>query len=175
MTLETLHQTAGAPPWLAEAGLQEAVAGGAIAIDGSLVRIPGFRPKVAGGDAIVADVVGRIDAAALTPPDAKELGAITGRADIAAVLRVAAAEGLIVAVERDRYFSRRALDTFVTALQELGEGGEVRIPPLKERLGLSRKFLIPLLEWSDREGLTVRQGDTRRAVTSRYAGGAVSK
>ena len=32
----------------------------------------------------------------------------------------------------------------------------------RQRLGISRKYLIPLLEWADGKGLTVRVGDVRR-------------
>jgi len=32
---------------------------------------------------------------------------------------------------------------------------------LRDRLGLTRKFLIPLLEWADRRGITRRDGDAR--------------
>jgi len=33
---------------------------------------------------------------------------------------------------------------------------------VRQRLGISRKYLIPLLEWADGKGLTVRVGDVRR-------------
>ena len=95
-------------------------------------------------------------------PTAAELGVSTRREDMPVILRVAAADGLIVRVERDRYFARKALEEFEAALRELGRDGEIGIGALRERLGLSRKYLIPLLEWADREGLTVRIGDTRR-------------
>jgi len=32
---------------------------------------------------------------------------------------------------------------------------------LRDRLGLTRKYLIPLLEWADRRGITRRSGDAR--------------
>lgn len=36
------------------------------------------------------------------------------------------------------------------------------VSEFKDRSGLSRKYAVPFLEWSDRAGHTVRQGDTRR-------------
>src|SRR5204862_36994 len=33
---------------------------------------------------------------------------------------------------------------------------------LRDRLGISRKFMIPLLEWADAKGITERVGDARR-------------
>jgi hypothetical protein len=32
---------------------------------------------------------------------------------------------------------------------------------VRDRLGISRKYLIPLLEWADGRGITVRVGDVR--------------
>ena len=45
----------------------------------------------------------------------------------------------------------------------LREGGAVGPAQLRERLGLTRKYLIPFLEWLDAQGFSVRVGDVRRA------------
>lgn len=162
MPLETLRRAGAAPPWLVEAALRSAEGAGTLLVESAIVRDPGFRPRVAGGDAVVHLVVTRLEGAGLAPPSADELRVEARREDMAAILRVAAGTGLIVPVERDRYFARKALDEFETVLREIGGGGEIGVGALRERLGLSRKFLIPLLEWADREGITVRIGDTRR-------------
>jgi selenocysteine-specific elongation factor len=166
MPLETLRRAGGAPGWLSEAALRSAEACGALVIEGPLVRAREFRPRVAGGDAVLMDVVRRLEEAGLAPPSVAELGLGASREDMPVILRIAAAEGLIVRVERDRYFARKALEAFEAALRDLGREGDVGIGALRVRLGLSRKYLIPLLEWADREGLTVRIGDTRRIVPS---------
>ena len=63
-------------------------------------------------------------------------------------------------IESDRFFAPAALATFVAELRRLG-AGEITPAILRERTGLSRKFLIPLLEWSDASGLTIRRGEHR--------------
>ena len=68
------------------------------------------------------------------------------------------------AVERDRYYSVAALARFTSTLVDLGRAGPIHPGPVRDRLGISRKYLIPLLEWADREGLTAREGDGRRLV-----------
>jgi selenocysteine-specific elongation factor len=73
-------------------------------------------------------------------------------------------------VERDRFFSPAALRQFCAALEAVAANGPITPPALRERVGLSRKFLIPLLEWADRSGLTRRDGDRRIW----QGGGAVS-
>jgi hypothetical protein len=49
-------------------------------------------------------------------------------------------------------------ERLVSVLKELGPSTPAA---LRERLGRSRKWLIPLLEWADREGVTFRDGDLR--------------
>ncbi len=41
-------------------------------------------------------------------------------------------------------------------------GGEFTVADFRDASGLTRKYAVPFLEWADREGLTVRRGDTRR-------------
>jgi selenocysteine-specific elongation factor len=65
-------------------------------------------------------------------------------------------------VERDRYYAREALEQFAGVLNDLGRQGTIQPADVRERLGISRKYLIPLLEWADGQGITVRQGDHRR-------------
>jgi selenocysteine-specific elongation factor len=38
-----------------------------------------------------------------------------------------------------------------------------KVAEFRDRAGLSRKYAVPLLEWADKEGLTIRRGDTRTA------------
>jgi len=141
---------------------------GEVVVTGGLAAQRGFRSRVAEGDAIVAEIVARLEGAGLAPPSVAELVALTGRPDIPAILRVAEAGGAVEAVERDRYFSRTALEAFSRTVAEVGGSGELSVTRLREALGLSRKYLIPLLEWADRKGLTARTGDIR---TLRAAGG----
>jgi selenocysteine-specific elongation factor len=46
-------------------------------------------------------------------------------------------------------------------VQQVGRSGDVAPGALRERTGASRKYLIPLLEWCDRQRVTIRRGDQR--------------
>ena len=162
MPLETLRRSAAAADPITEAALAGLREDGELVVTGGLASARGFRSRVSGGDAIVAEMVARLEAAGLAPPSVPELALLVGRPDLPAILRIAEAERSVEAVERDRYYSRTALEAFSRVVLEAGASGEVTVGRLRETLGLSRKFLIPLLEWSDRQGLTVRSGDTRR-------------
>ncbi len=72
-------------------------------------------------------------------------------------------ENTAARVGRDRYYDRAALQRMVAAAtQEVLRRGEVSPAQLRESLGLTRKYLIPFLEWLDGEGFTIRVGNVRR-------------
>ncbi|HWN19903.1 MAG TPA: selenocysteine-specific translation elongation factor [Gemmatimonadales bacterium] len=162
MPLETLRHSLVARDVVVEAALSDfAQAGRLRRIDG-VVALAGFVPQVVGGDSAIDGVVRLLLEANLNPPSIPELERSTGRRDLLAVLRLAAARGQVEAVERDRYYAREALDQFTTVLNDLGRQGEIVPGAVRERLGLTRKYLIPLLEWADGKGITVRVGEGRR-------------
>jgi len=44
----------------------------------------------------------------------------------------------------------------------MGQAGPIVPAAVRDRLGVTRKYLIPLLEWADGRGITVREGEGRR-------------
>jgi selenocysteine-specific elongation factor len=162
MPLETLRHGLRARDLLVEAALDDFARAGRLRRTDGLVALAGFTPRVAGGDAELDRIVGILADAHLTPPSVPELERTTGRRDLLALLRLAAARGRVEAVERDRYYAREALDQFTGVLNDIGQQGTIVPAALRDRLGISRKFLIPLLEWADGRGITVREGDGRR-------------
>jgi selenocysteine-specific elongation factor len=167
MPLETLRRALGVPERLAAAALDALVEARRIELRQSVARLAGFVPQVAGGEAEIDRIVTILRKAGLTPPSVAELEKETGRRDVAAVLRLAAARGEVEAVERDRYYEGEALRRFTDTVRELGRAGDIQPAALRERLGISRKFLIPLLEWADGRGITIRSGDARRLASAR--------
>jgi selenocysteine-specific elongation factor len=124
--------------------------------------LSGFVPRVEGGDAEIDRFVRILEEAGLSPPTLAELERQTGRHDVGAILRLAAQAGRIEAVERDRYYARPALDRFAAALADIGRESLIAPAALRDRLGISRKYMIPLLEWADAKGITERVGDARK-------------
>ncbi|HJS48572.1 MAG TPA: SelB C-terminal domain-containing protein, partial [Gemmatimonadales bacterium] len=82
-------------------------------------------------------------------------------AALPARLREAELAGLVHRVDRERWLGAAAARRLQLTLRELGATGPITPARLRERTGLSRKHLIPLLEWADRQGWTVRRGDRR--------------
>ncbi len=162
LPLETLRHSLRAPQGLVDASLGDLERTRRIRRTDGMVALAGFAPRVVGGEAEIDRIVRMLTEAELSPPTVGELSRLTGRTDVAATLRLAAARGDVEAVERDRYYSRDALQRFTRTLEELGRDRPIIPADVRDRLGISRKYLIPLLEWADGKGVTVRVGDARR-------------
>lgn len=161
--LEELRRALRAPGWLAEAAIGRLVERRQLRVaDGRAAR-KDFVAKPGASPEDVRRLVAEIAAAGLAPPSVAELRAAHPRVEVWTALQVAAKAGELVAVERERFFAAAAVEGFLALVRDVGRAsGDVSPAELRERTGLSRKFLIPLLEWSDRQGVTIRQGEGRR-------------
>ncbi len=162
MPLETLRRSLRAPDPAVEAVLSDLLRTGRMRRQDGLVALAGFAPRAAGGEAAVDEIVKVLEDAGLAPPSVSELERRTGRQDVAGILRLAASTGRVEPVERDRYYARVPLERFLQTLREAGTDDEIVPARLRERLGISRKYLIPLLEWADMKGVTSWDGGVRR-------------
>ena len=69
----------------------------------------------------------------------------------------------MVKVTTDLYVSSAVLEKAKSALTaHLTAQGEITAAAFRDLLGISRKTAIPLLEYFDRTGLTLRVGDVRK-------------
>jgi len=101
----------------------------------------------------------------LTPPYFKELGKTLDIDPSRAkdVLLLLVDEGKIVKAKEDLYFHREAVeDLKKRTVDFLRTEGEMTAPQFKDIAGVSRKYLIPLLEYFDSGHITIRVGDVRK-------------
>lgn len=141
--------------------LEELAEGRHLTIERGVARASGFRPAT-GDDSFLDRLVARIADAGLTPPTAGELVPDRPVAQAIRLLRQAVQDGRLAAVEPDRFYARTALTEFEAVLRDMAAAGPLTPAAIRDRLGVTRKFLIPLLEWADREGITVRTPEGRR-------------
>jgi len=168
LSLGTLRQQLRGPDWMASAALDSLQKRGELQVQAGLALLPGFRSVLPGGDSVLARITAVLEEAGLAPPTVTELGEQLGEPSLDAALKMLATEGTVDRVTLDRYFATAALRRFLEAVEEVAlEHGEIVPAALRERLGISRKFLIPLLEWSDRKGVTRREGEQRVLVAKR--------
>jgi selenocysteine-specific elongation factor len=107
-------------------------------------------------ESMLQTLVSQLDGFGAEPPSVGELSATIG-SDAGELLRYLERNGRAVQVEQDRYYAPGHLMSLVGRLQGLLAGGVALGPAeLREGLGLSRKYLIPFLEYCDRVGYTNR-------------------
>jgi selenocysteine-specific elongation factor len=71
--------------------------------------------------------------------------------------------GELVQVSDEIVFSRKAFEDMSRRIVELiSVGGDKTVAQIRDQLGSTRKYVLPLLEYLDQKGLTVREGDARR-------------
>ena len=79
------------------------------------------------------------------------------------VLMLLIEEGMIIKAKDDLYFDRDAVDVLKKRLIDFfATNNELTTPEFKELAGVSRKYLIPLIEYFDSINLTIRIGDIRK-------------
>ena len=98
----------------------------------------------------------------LQPPYFKELKGKFPEGAVGDVLEVMVKDGILLKIKEDLYFHNQHLHALEERLTSfLKENEQITTPQFKEMTGASRKYTIPLLEYFDRSGLTVRVGDNR--------------
>jgi len=98
-------------------------------------------------------LVAALDAAPFTPPEPDDV----------ALARALVREGVLVDVS-GLLFTRRALDAAQLLLAEkFTTTDAVTVGDVRELLHSTRKYVVPLMEWFDANGVTRRRGDTRIA------------
>jgi selenocysteine-specific elongation factor len=147
---------------IVDAALQAEVAARRIASGGGVVFSSGWAPKLdAVTSALSNSILARLHAAGPEPPNIEELASELG-CDPSPVLRFLERQGDVVQIEQTRYYATDDLRLVVDRLRIAMAGGvELGPSELREKLGLSRKFLIPLLEYCDRVGYTNRNAGGR--------------
>ncbi|MCX7418065.1 MAG: selenocysteine-specific translation elongation factor [Planctomycetia bacterium] len=110
-------------------------------------------------------ILEEIAAAGLMPPTTRELAAAVGQGleQIAPLLHVSCEDGLLIKLSDELYYSADAIELAkqlcCTALTTLGQA---TMSQLRDAWGVSRKYSIPLCEYLDQIGFTVRVGDLRK-------------
>ena len=135
----------------------------AFEVVGAVVRRPGWKAalEARAGDS-GSRLVRRLAEARWQVPTVAELQNEFADLAVPALLAHLAREGGVEQVDQERYAAKPALDEFRGVLEAtLRELGQATPAQLRDRTGLTRKYLIPLLEWADRRGITRRQGDAR--------------
>jgi selenocysteine-specific elongation factor len=155
--VEALRGTrAPSDPELVEAVLGALADRGEIVREGSTVRLPSHRASLAGYEAEIDRLVHAVASGEPTPPTVPELLAAHRRE----VLEAAVRADLLVRVSPDLVLTPAFVERALAEVRAAGAAG-ITVSALRERLGTSRKYAVPLLEHLDERRLTRRIGDVR--------------
>jgi selenocysteine-specific elongation factor len=160
---------------LADAVIERLQADGTIVTDHGIVRRAGWMPHPSSAQQSELErLTAVIRAAGREPPSASELAAsAVGQTEsgVLTLLRLLDRRGVVRQVEANRFYSPDALRTMADALRAgMQPGQEYGPAELRGFVGVSRKYLIPLLEYFDRTGVTERRGQGRVVRLERVAG-----
>jgi selenocysteine-specific elongation factor len=101
----------------------------------------------------------------LTPPYFKDLRKVLDIDTSVAkdVLMLLVEQGKIIKVKEELYFSSQAIEDLKKQLVDFFQTkDELTTPEFKGIAGVSRKYLIPLIEYFDSKNVTIRVGDIRK-------------
>ena len=142
--------------------LDRLITAGTLANHAGLVALAGWVPQPTPAQAqLIRSITSRLESAGAEPPNEAELVAEFG-ADASAIVRFLERRGDVVQVEPDRYYTAGQLKLLLDKLRRSMPGGtELSPSQIRDALDLSRKFLIPFLEYCDRAGYTNRSATGR--------------
>ncbi len=157
----------GIPPKLAFFVVERLLRSGDLVSEGDVIRTASHTVSLKSDQAGLRDGLLKVHTeAGFTPPNLKDvLEALGVDAKAAApVLKLLCEEGSLVKVKDGLYFPGPVIQELKTRMQPwFSNHADLDPAGFKELSGgLSRKYVIPLLEYFDRERVTIRVGDKRQ-------------
>jgi selenocysteine-specific elongation factor len=145
--------------------LQALSAQGKVDTPGETVMLAGRALRLTPEEAEARDHISRaFEKAGLAVPSAAEVLATlrVDRSRAEKILQMLLKEKVLMRVAEGLIFHRAALEKLQETLrQRKAQNDRINVAAFKEMTGLSRKYVIPLLEYLDRARVTRRQGDER--------------
>ncbi|MGC9977106.1 MAG: SelB C-terminal domain-containing protein [Syntrophales bacterium] len=164
---EELRSTAGQfiRPRLFNMAVRDMEKGGDIVAERDNIRLSGHHVDLKGElEDLRSKIAQTYIDAGLAPPSIKGLmESYAGQKGLAeSVINVMLKEGSLVKINEELYFHKDVLAMLREDYKNLlVRDGKATPASLKELTGLSRKFIIPLMEYFDITKLTIRAGDHR--------------
>ncbi|MGH7887342.1 MAG: SelB C-terminal domain-containing protein, partial [Candidatus Binatia bacterium] len=144
-----------------------------IAKEENLLRLASHKVQLGGQEKSLMDKIKKIlGEQPLAPPDLKEIEkqAAVPRNRLSEVIRLLERDGSVVRVTADMYFLASSIEQLrATLVKFLTDKGEMNAAAFRDLIGSTRKYTIPLLEYFDRVGLTIRIGDIRKLKSPNVA------
>jgi selenocysteine-specific elongation factor len=153
------------PPAAFEQTLQDLAGAGQVRLAPEVVALSAHRVELSTGEEEVRQLLVReAEGAGLSGVELRSVAKQTGKeaALLERVARVLVREGVLARVGTGLLVHGDRLESLKAEVrQRWPPGSRLDVPAFKELTGLSRKYVIPLLEYLDRERVTRRSGNDR--------------
>jgi selenocysteine-specific elongation factor len=149
--------------------LKKAARGGESVLDGAFVRLATHTARLAPQDAAAWDMIAPLlgGAERFRPPRVRDIAETTGRLEreVRRLLKLAGRMGWADEVAHDHFFLRSSVGEMTTIVAEVAaqaNGGAFAAAEFRDRVANGRKVAIQILDFFDRQGVTLRTGDLRK-------------
>lgn len=155
------------PPKLAHFVLERLLRAGSLVAESDLMRLAGHKVSLASDQSSLKDALLAAHAKEpMTPPNLKEVLEALGVSpkEAAPVLALLQKDGELTKIKEGLYYVSSALEEIKGHIQTWFESHDDLDPGAFKEIsgGLSRKYIIALLEFFDKERFTIRVGDKRQ-------------
>jgi selenocysteine-specific elongation factor len=149
---------------LADAAVNALQTEGQLELEGTVVRRQGFRSALSVSDErLSAALRAALESADQQGLTERELAEHVPEGRVRELAEFETRQGRVTRIGRDRYYDAESLERLRGKILGLiRDRGRATPAELRDATGLTRKYLIPVLEWLDAIGATVRDGDARR-------------
>ncbi len=146
---------------------------GGVVADGPWLRLPGHKVSLSAGDeALWRRIEATLRAERFRPPRVRDFAQMfdVPEASLRQLMRNLVRLGRVIEVAHDHFFLRGAVAEMIQIAAEIAANtpqAEISAADFRDRLDNGRKVAIQVLEFLDKQGVTVRRGDRRRVRSDR--------
>lgn len=156
-----------APAFLVTLRAEQAL--GRLVLEGAFVRLPGHEVRLSDKEeALYAQILPHLEGEErFRPPRVRDFSEMLGvdEREVRRVLKLCVRLGRVDEIRHDHFFTRQATAEMVEIIKDVAanvERGEFSAGLFRDRVNNGRKVAIEILEFFDRQGVTLRRGDIRR-------------
>jgi selenocysteine-specific elongation factor len=148
---------------------------GGVAVDGPWLRLPAHVVSLSKeSEAHWRHIENLIRMQRFRPPRVRDLAHSLDIAeeDTRTLMRRVARMGRIIEVAHDHFFLRETVAEMIRIAADIGEAdasAEISAAAFRDRIDSGRKVAIQILEFFDKQGITIRRGDRRRIRPDRVS------
>lgn len=130
------------------------------------ISLDGFGPKLSKGErALMEQIIADVKSEGLETSGAKEIQkkAPKNKDSVPQLLELAMQSGVLVKIDKDYFIHNQVEEEIKSKLTHaFAETPEMTMSEIRDVMGTSRKYAVPICEYLDASGFTQRDGDKRK-------------